>query len=900
MPGFTDYKLRMEILADGYKAKSEIKSVDDQIKGLGGTVADKLGGAAVPIGLAAGAIVGLGTAAVGTVSALFALTSQAAEYGAAIHDASDKTGLHAESLSAMSLAAKQSNTEMETVTGAIAKFAKTVGESADGSEKAAAKLKDFGITPKQAIEDLDGSLAKVFKRIVDGRPGIEQMTLAQKAFGKSGADLLPFIKQFDGDLPGLIKKAKELGLTMSDQDAAAADAFGDQLDELKRSAQTTAAAFTADLMPVFTSAMHDIETWIGRNKETIRDWGDYTANIVQGLISYWKDLVSWKERYLGGGQIELPSGNKYGWGSIFTGGVLGVAIAERGSEDRKNNQQYGPYSYEMSKTPAKTLGTGTGTGAAKKPPKETDNEFRKFFQQYGFDVTRTFGGALNKGSVHPLGLAADVSVRGKSVDDISKLIAAAIEKGYRLVDERKKIPGVNQTGPHLHFERTGSDKASIFQGDQSMYGKVPVGYLQELDKQRRGKAPASQDSIAQFNKKIYDEDLANWNAAWERKTQINQSGLNVMIQQEERRYQKATENADDNTAMDAAQQSHDLQVQLIEDEIRALEEKYNAAEVGSKEEADLANQVAIKKIEADLKVADADDELEQRKKEIHAAQNKRIDEEAAWVEKMLKYAKDLGDQYDELREKIWNAQMAQAEMNARQGEWIESLRAAQPFEQAKMEMADMITGAFEQFTQGVGSAVEAWVLYGEAGPNAMRKMTAQVLASLAAQAAAKALFYTAEGIVALFLDPPLAGAFFTAAAIMGSIAVGAAVAGRAVAGNSFKSGGGKSGGKDSKYYSTGNTSQQQSNIDKNPTPYSRASNDAYISGDRHARFVQQAIEKHTEALEKIHAKIDSMPAGDVLTRGMKERPGVVADQVHKDIRSDAGKGMKIGSAMGLR
>jgi hypothetical protein len=84
-----------------------------------------------------------------------------------------------------------------------------------------------------------------------------------------------------------------------------------------------------------------------------------------------------------------------------------------------------------------------------------------------------------------------------------------------------------------------------------------------------------------------------------------------------------------------------------------------------------------------------------------------------------------------------------------------------------MEMADMITGAFEQFTQGVGSAVEAWVLYGEAGPNAMRKMTAQVLASLAAQAAAKALFYTAEGIVALFLDPPLAGAFFTAAAIMG-------------------------------------------------------------------------------------------------------------------------------------
>jgi hypothetical protein len=116
-------------------------------------------------------------------------------------------------------------------------------------------------------------------------------------------------------------------------------------------------------------------------------------------------------------------------------------------------------------------------------------------------------------------------------------------------------------------------------------------------------------------------------------------------------------------------------------------------------------------------------------------------------------------------------------------------------------------------------------------------MTAQVLASLAAQAAAKALFYTAEGIVALFLDPPLAGAFFTAAAIMGSIAVGAAVAGRAVAGNSFKSGGGKSGGKDSKYYSTGNTSATAKQHQPKPDAVFACFETRHtISGDRHARF----------------------------------------------------------------
>jgi hypothetical protein len=719
MPGFTDYKLRMEILADGYKAKSEIKSVDDQINKLGAGLASSLGSAALPAGVIAGGLLAMGTAAVTATGYLFQLTKQAADYGSEIYNATVKTGLHAETISALQLASDRTGVSMESLGTIVNRFSKVVGEAAQGSDEAKEKLTRLGLDPKQAMTDLDGTLGKVFLKIQNMPNQIAKATAAQQLFGKAGTELLKILDDFHGDLPALIAEAKKLGITMSDEDAAAADAFGDQLDMLSRQLKGAAVAVGKELMPVFQDMAHSMSDWLVDNKGLWADWGDVVAGALRRTVSEAEKTAGWFSQHpeLTEFMRQMAGFALHGPGYMGQGLISGDFTANKGGvygqEDELKLMREKPWLFQ----PKPKAGDDylKDLGKAKKPPKETDSEFRKFFQQYGFDVTRTFGGALNKGSVHPLGLAADVSVRGKSVDDISKLIAAAIEKGYRLVDERKKIPGVNQTGPHLHFERTGSDKASIFQGDQSMYGNVPVGYLQELDKQRRGKAPASQESIAQFNKKIYDEDLANWNAAWERKTQINESGLNVMIQQEERRYQKATENADDSTAMEAAQQSHDLQVQLIEDEIRALEEKYNAAAVGSKEEADLANQVAIKKIEADLKVADADDELEQRKKSIHAAQNKRIDEEAAWVEKMLKYAKDLGDQYDELREKIWNAQMAQAEMNARQGEWIESLRAAQPWEQAKMEMADMINGAFEQFTQGIGSAIEAWVLYGEAG-----------------------------------------------------------------------------------------------------------------------------------------------------------------------------------------
>lgn len=106
--------------------------------------------------------------------------------------------------------------------------------------------------------------------------------------------------------------------------------------------------------------------------------------------------------------------------------------------------------------------------------------------------------------------------------------------------------------------------------------------------------------------------------------------------------------------------------------------------------------------------------------------------------------------------------------------------------------------AMGALTQGIASMVQAWVLYGNAGPNAVRKMVASVLAGLAAQAAIEALMELAKGFAAL-ANPLMAWtapAHFKAAALFGLVAGGAAIAGRMVAGNSFSqgAGGGGSGG----------------------------------------------------------------------------------------------------------
>jgi hypothetical protein len=94
--------------------------------------------------------------------------------------------------------------------------------------------------------------------------------------------------------------------------------------------------------------------------------------------------------------------------------------------------------------------------------------------------------------------------------------------------------------------------------------------------------------------------------------------------------------------------------------------------------------------------------------------------------------------------------------------------------------------AFTSLAEGIGSLVQNWVLLGETGPAAMKKLLASVLASVAAEAAVRAIFELAKGFAALFFNPAEAAAHFTAAALFGSIAGVSAVAGRAIAGDAFR------------------------------------------------------------------------------------------------------------------
>ena len=147
---------------------------------------------------------------------------------------------------------------LEAVTKGVAKFAKEY----EGTGK-----------------DIADELGKAMAAVAAAKPGFEQLTLAQKYFGKAGADLIPVIRSFDGDLPGLIRHMKDLGVTINDDAAAAADAFGDQMDLLGMQIAGVGRTIGTALMPEFTRMASDISGWIVQNKTEISNFATVTGTL---------------------------------------------------------------------------------------------------------------------------------------------------------------------------------------------------------------------------------------------------------------------------------------------------------------------------------------------------------------------------------------------------------------------------------------------------------------------------------------------------------------------------------------------------------------------------------------------------------------------------------------------
>lgn len=231
--------------------------------------------------------VAIGAAFVAAAGIVAVGVKRAIDSADAIDEMSERTGISAEALSRLEVAATLTDTSLESLQKGIVRVSQAQLEARKGTEDQIALFQAFGIS----VEDLD-ELApeEILKRIADGFQSMEdpaaEAALAVKLFGKAGVDLLPFLNQGSEGLAKFDKLADDLGVTLSKEAAAAAGEFNDQLAIVQIGMDGVWRKIATDLLPTLNELAKDFnDPQFREGFSTIVVGATNAAIAVAGLIS---------------------------------------------------------------------------------------------------------------------------------------------------------------------------------------------------------------------------------------------------------------------------------------------------------------------------------------------------------------------------------------------------------------------------------------------------------------------------------------------------------------------------------------------------------------------------------------------------------------------------------------
>lgn len=265
----------VETFFDDGAAKG-IKNLERQLDALGGK-ARSIGGSLM--GLAA-PVLGFGGLAV----------AQFTTAGSALDDMHQRTGIAVSTLSELAYAAQLSGTSIESLESGLVKQTKFLGDLQSGSRSAAGTLSQLGL----GVEDLAGLKGdQAFAVLAEAVAGVDdevlQTNLAMDIFGKGATDLLPMLKGGASGLDELRQQARDLGVVMSGDDASAAAAFGDQLDQLWSQLGAATNQVGAALVPALSQLLETIQPlltsgieWLSQNRDLVVTIGSVAAGVLAG------------------------------------------------------------------------------------------------------------------------------------------------------------------------------------------------------------------------------------------------------------------------------------------------------------------------------------------------------------------------------------------------------------------------------------------------------------------------------------------------------------------------------------------------------------------------------------------------------------------------------------------
>lgn len=234
---------------------------------------------------AASALVALGASAGAAVAGFNSLIDGASKFA----DLADKTGASAEGLASFAVAAGTSGVQMDKIASATNMLTKNLVGVDDEAKAAGAALTALGIPIKdfKALAP-EAQIEKLSKTFAEFESGANKTAVAMALFGRSGADVLPFLKTLEE------QGGRQVILTQQQIDLA--DEYGDRQAKAKAELELYAQALSTQAIPyitAFTGALTDtIKEMLGvgkgatdlKNNTAIADFAENAVNALGFVI----------------------------------------------------------------------------------------------------------------------------------------------------------------------------------------------------------------------------------------------------------------------------------------------------------------------------------------------------------------------------------------------------------------------------------------------------------------------------------------------------------------------------------------------------------------------------------------------------------------------------------------
>lgn len=226
-----------------------------KVGGLKGKLAGLKSGLSALVGPAG--MVAAGIAAVG--AATLAIASKTAKWGDELAKTEKRLGVTTEQLSTLAFAAERSGSSYQSITKGMQTLARNANDANEGLKSQSDSFQQLGVDVADSsgnLKSMDVLLRESADKFAVMNNDTEAAALALKVFGRAGLDMLPMLKEGSAGIEALQQRARDLGLEMSGEAAANAEAYEDAMTDFRSVIKGVTQSIGTALIPVMTKMIN--------------------------------------------------------------------------------------------------------------------------------------------------------------------------------------------------------------------------------------------------------------------------------------------------------------------------------------------------------------------------------------------------------------------------------------------------------------------------------------------------------------------------------------------------------------------------------------------------------------------------------------------------------------------